>query len=104
MLRNYFVIALRNLFRQKIYSVINIGGLAIGIACSVLLGLYVQSEFSYNKFHKNAENIVVGNLIYDMGDGTKQEVYLTPSALLPTMQEKVAEVKAGLKTLLPWYF
>ena len=104
MLRNYLIIALRNLFRQKIYSVINIGGLAIGIACSVLLGLYVQSEFSYNKFHANAENIVVGNLIYDMGDGTKQEVHLTPSALLPTMKEKVAEVKRGSRLYFPGIF
>ncbi len=57
MLRNYSIIAWRNLLRHKLYSVISISGLAIGMACCILIGLYVQHELSYDRFHKNAHRI-----------------------------------------------
>ncbi|MEX0647318.1 MAG: ABC transporter permease [Balneolaceae bacterium] len=57
MLKNYFKIAFRNIRKQKLYSVINIFGLAIGITCSILIYLFIQDEYSYDKFHKNADNI-----------------------------------------------
>ena len=57
MLRNYFKIAIRNLFRNSIYSTINIGGLAIGIAASILIMLWVWDEVSYNRFHENADQL-----------------------------------------------
>lgn len=60
MIKNYLIIALRNITRQKIYSVINIGGLAIGIACSILLGLYVHNELSYDRLHEKADHIEIG--------------------------------------------
>lgn len=57
MIRNYFKIALRNLKRNKIYSFINIAGLSIGLACAILIILYVKDEVSYDKFHKNVNNV-----------------------------------------------
>jgi putative ABC transport system permease protein len=57
MFKNYFKIALRNLARNKIYSFINIAGLSIGLACAMLIILYVKDEVSYDRFHKNANNI-----------------------------------------------
>ena len=57
MLKNYFKIAFRNLARFKIYSFINIAGLAVGMAVSILIILYIQEELSYDKFHKNADRI-----------------------------------------------
>ncbi|MCH8286932.1 ABC transporter permease [candidate division KSB1 bacterium] len=54
MLRNYIIVAFRNMARQKVYSFINILGLSIGIACSLLVFLYVQDEYSYDKFHENS--------------------------------------------------
>jgi putative ABC transport system permease protein len=57
MLHNYLKIALRNLNRQKIYSLINISGLAIGMASFILIMLYVGDEISYDRFHENANNI-----------------------------------------------
>jgi len=53
MLQNYFKIALRNLQRNAAYSFINISGLAIGIACSILILLWVVDEVSYDRFHTN---------------------------------------------------
>ncbi len=57
MFRNYFKIAFRNLARNKIYSFINIAGLSIGLACAMLIILYVKDEVSYDRFHKNVNNI-----------------------------------------------
>ncbi len=57
MLKNYFKVALRILFNQKTYSFINISGLSIGIACSILIMLWVLNELSYDKFHKKAGQI-----------------------------------------------
>ncbi|MEO7802022.1 MAG: ABC transporter permease, partial [Ginsengibacter sp.] len=57
MIKNYFIIALRNLLRNKVYAFINIAGLSIGLACSMLIILYVKDEVSYDRFHNNASNI-----------------------------------------------
>ena len=57
MLKNYFKITLRNLFKYKGYSIINITGFAIGIACCFLILLFVQDELSYDRYHKNADRI-----------------------------------------------
>lgn len=57
MLKNYFKIAWRNLVKTKGYSAINIGGLAVGMAIAMLIGLWIWDELSYNKYHKNYETI-----------------------------------------------
>ena len=57
MLKNYFKLAWRNLFRNKAFSFSNILGLAIGITCAMLILLWVQNELTYDKFHKKYDNI-----------------------------------------------
>ncbi len=57
MLRNYLKITLRNLLKYKLYSIINIVGLAIGIACCALILLFVQDELGYDRFHEQGANI-----------------------------------------------
>ena len=57
MLRNYIVIAIRNLFRNKLFSIINILGLAIGMAASLLITEFIVSELSYDNFHVNHDRI-----------------------------------------------
>jgi len=56
MFRNYLKIALRSLMKNSVYSFINIGGLAIGIASSMLIFLWVADEFAYDRFHENYNN------------------------------------------------
>ena len=51
MFKNYLTIALRNLSRNKVYAFINIAGLSIGLACAMLILLYVKDEVSFDKFH-----------------------------------------------------
>lgn len=57
MLLSFLKITLRNFWRYKLFSIINITGLTIGLACSILIFLYVRDELSYDKFHNNYENI-----------------------------------------------
>jgi putative ABC transport system permease protein len=57
MLRNYLKIAIRNLVKSQVYSFINIGGLAIGLAVAMLIGLWMHDEFSFNKYHPNYDRI-----------------------------------------------
>ncbi len=57
MLKNYFNIALRNLLKHKFYSLLNILGLSIGLACFMLISLFIQSELSFDQFHEDADRI-----------------------------------------------
>ncbi len=57
MIANYLKVAIRNLLRNKLFSTINILGLAIGMACCMLILLYVQDELSYDRHHENADRI-----------------------------------------------
>ena len=57
MLKNYFKIAWRNLFRHKAFAASNLLGLTIGMTCSILIFLWVHDELSYDRFHKNCDNI-----------------------------------------------
>ena len=65
MLRNFFKVSIRNLIRNKTFSVINILGLSIGMACSVLIFLFIIDELGYDRYHENADNIFrVGQEVY----------------------------------------
>ena len=57
MIKNYFKIAWRNLVKSKGYSALNIGGLAVGMAVALLIGLWMYDEVSFNKYHKNYDRI-----------------------------------------------
>ena len=57
MLKNYLSLAFKNFRKQKMFSLINILGLTVGITCCMLIFLFIMNEFSYDKFHKNGKNI-----------------------------------------------
>ena len=57
MIRNYLKIAWRNLWRSKGFSFINITGLAAGLACFIIIALYVADELSYDRYHEKADRI-----------------------------------------------
>ncbi|MFC2164181.1 ABC transporter permease [Acidobacteriota bacterium] len=67
-IKNYIKIALRNIFRNKLYSFLNIAGLSIGIACFILILFYVQDELSYDRFHEKADRIHRANLTFDASE------------------------------------
>jgi putative ABC transport system permease protein len=57
LIKNYFKTAIRNLTRNKVYAAINIAGIAIGLTAFWMIALYVADEFSYDRFHTNADRI-----------------------------------------------
>ena len=94
MFKNYFTVALRNLLRNKIYAFINIAGLSIGLACSMLIILYVKDEVSYDRFHKNANTIyriVTQGINKDGGKGRKDPN--TGYLQGPRFAQNVSEIK-----------
>lgn len=70
MLKNYLKITFRNLIKQKIYSAINILGLAVGLTGAILIFLFVQNEQSYDRFHENEENLYRVYTIWHEVDGS----------------------------------
>ncbi|HMG89479.1 MAG TPA: ABC transporter permease, partial [Chryseolinea sp.] len=57
MIRNNFILAWRNLGRQKIFSTVNILGLSIGITCCLVISIFVRYELSFDRYHQKAEQI-----------------------------------------------
>ena len=95
MFKNYLKSAFRNLRRNRLYSIINTLGLALGLACCVLIYLYVSDEFSYDKFHENKRDLYqVLRIFYSPTDGkiiSKQST--VPPALGPELPAYFPEVK-----------
>ena len=85
MLRNFFKIAFRNLLRNKGFSVINIAGLAIGMASAILILLWIQNELSYDRFHEKGDRIFTANN-RDKFNGEVWAWNTTPKILGPTMK------------------
>jgi len=98
MLKNYIKIALRNMKRQKGYSFINISGLAIGMACCILILLYVTDELSYDKFHKNRDRIYRINAISSIG-ATSRQYATVPPALAPGLADSIPEIEASTRLM-----
>jgi len=71
MIKNYFKIAWRNISRHKVYTVINVSGLALGICACIVIYLITSYDLSFDKFHPDKERIyrIVGEL--ERSDGTK---------------------------------
>jgi putative ABC transport system permease protein len=93
MFKNYIKVALRNLQRHKGFSFINIAGLAIGIACCLLIFLYVADETSYDKFHDKADRI--HRIISHSTIGGETRVFArAPAAVSVELETSIPEVVA----------
>ena len=88
MLRNYFKIAVRNLLRHKLFSGLNIFGLASGMACSILIFLWVQDEMSFDSFNPGADHIFrLTAKIFD------QEAAVVPPSLAYAIKTQIPAIK-----------
>ena len=86
MYKNYFKIAWRNILRNKTSSFINIGGLAVGMAVVILIGLWIWDELSFNKYHTNYERIaqVMTRGTYEGRIGTNSSLQYPLATVLKT--------------------
>lgn len=88
MFKNYLKIAFRNIVRHKAFAAINIAGLAIGMACSIFILLWVQNELSYDRFHKNADNIY-----RILGDAGGFDAAVNPASMPAELKMKIPAIK-----------
>jgi putative ABC transport system permease protein len=102
MFRNYFKIAVRNLWKNKGLSFINIFGLATGMACSLLIFLFVTDELSYDRFNKDADRIyrVVKDFVND--DGSRLPDATTPPAAAPAIQKEIPGIEHVTRVFPSW--
>ncbi|MGH7494337.1 MAG: ABC transporter permease [bacterium] len=95
MLKNYLKITLRNVFKSKSLSLINLGGMAVGIASSLLILLYVLDELSYDRFHHNHEDIY--RVTAEMSG--RERYATTPPTFARALRSEIPEVKAAARVL-----
>jgi putative ABC transport system permease protein len=100
MIKNYFKIAWRTLVRNKVSSIINIAGLAIGLACVLLIGIYVKDELSYDRFFKDANRIYRVNLDGKMGNDQFLSGH-TPPPAGAALKDNFPEVESYTRVYLP---
>jgi len=96
MIKNFLKIAIRNIYRNKSISLINLAGLSIGITCCILLLLWVNNELSYENFHSNRDNIYRINKKYLMGSEASFN-RTTPFPLASAVKSDFAQVKDAAK-------
>lgn len=100
MLRNYIKIAFRNISRDKAYSFINIFGLSVGVTCCLLLALYIQHEMTFDKHHKDVENIYRVTSI--MGERFDNRVMRTTSApIVWGIKDEIPEIDVVTRLVNP---
>ncbi|MGZ3852459.1 MAG: ABC transporter permease [Flavisolibacter sp.] len=97
MLKNYFKIAWRNLFRNKSFSITNVLGLTIGITCTILILLWVQDEVGYDRFHQNYSSIYKVMATRNFNN----QIFTDPNMVLPlakSIESDVPQVKQAVVT------
>jgi putative ABC transport system permease protein len=94
MARNYLISALRNLARHKLYSIINIAGLAVGLACATFIILFLRDELSYNSWIPDSQNLYRVESTFYMPGRDHDFFPVTPFPVTPTMQQQIPEVVA----------
>ena len=99
MLKNYFKIAIRSLLKSKLFSFINIFGLALGMSCSLLIWLWVKDEISFNTFYPDLDNVYYVHSASDY-KGQKNVGDITPGPWMEVIEKEVPDVKAITK--LTW--
>ncbi len=102
MLKNFLTIAWRNLSRNKIFTVINILGLAIGMACCILVSLFIRDELSYDRQNIYADRIyrVVADFIND--NGSKVPDAATSPALSTAINREIPEIECVARLFPGW--
>lgn len=97
MFKNYFKIAYRNLWKQKTSTAISITGLATGMACCMLIFIYIKDELGFNTFNTNLQNIYGLNWITRQADGQVNIQAASPLPLSPAISPKIPGIQAATR-------
>jgi putative ABC transport system permease protein len=96
MLKNYFIICIRNIRKRKFFAAINLLGMTAGITACLLIALYILDEFSYDRFHANADRIYQVGLHNKFGDTDVRSVSICPP-MADAMMTEIPEVESTLR-------
>jgi len=98
MFKNYLKIAIRNLIKQKIFSTINILGLAVGLTGAILIFLFVRNELSYDRFHENTERLYRVYVTFHKEDGSIDSTFRgVTMPMAPVMEEYFPEITHSIR-------
>ncbi len=100
MFRNYLKIALRTLLKHRLYAGINIVGLALGMACALLIGLWLRDELRYNQFLPNAADTYLVRVNYNFKGGETMTMAYTPGPLQGALERDFPDVAISTKISL----
>lgn len=100
MIKNYLKIAVRNLKKYKAYSFINIFGLTMGMACCILIMLYVQDELSYDRYHEKADRIFRLVDSFDNQGELSRDFALSSAPFAPTLKRDFPEVEDAVRIFM----
>lgn len=100
MLKNYFAIAFRNLAKHKVFSFINIFGLSVGIACCVLLTLYIKDELSYEQHFEDHDRIYRIYSVF-IKDGNEDSFPFTSPPVALSLAEELPEIETATRLISP---
>ncbi len=104
MLKYYILLFVRNLQRQKLFSFINILGLSVGMASALLMYLYVSSELSHDRFHKNADRIYRVNQTFIWGEGNRAQFSSTGPGVSFALADEIPEAEQIVRINTPGDF
>ena len=93
MYKNYLKTALRNLWRSKVFSLINVLGLSVGLACCMLIFLYSKDEISYDRFHERKDDIYRITATISTADGNVNKIGSTGNMPGPHFKEAIPEIE-----------
>ncbi|MFZ6012058.1 MAG: ABC transporter permease, partial [Bacteroidota bacterium] len=97
MIRNYLKIAFRSLWRSKAHTFINVIGLSLGVACCLLIVLFVKDEWTFDRFHARADRIYRAYAIEDWGVNQKFFDTSTPFPMGPALKDNLQEVESMVR-------
>lgn len=103
MLKNYFLIATRFLLKNKLYTFLNLFGLAIGISACLIIFSYVRYQLSYDTFHAQADQVQKLNLVLKI-EGDVKNIAVTPAAVLEDLKEEISAIIDGARVYAPSTF
>ena len=98
MIKNYLKVAWRNLKKNKIFSFINVFGLAIGLTCCMLISLYLYNELSYDIYHKNISRLYQLGTIF-VKEGKEERMANTPAPMANAMQMEFPEIERSTRLM-----
>ena len=97
MLKNYFITTLRNLSRNKVFSIINLSGLSVGLACCMLIFLYAKDETTYDRFHQQATDIYRITSVSHGPDGNTNKMGIVGMMPGPVFHREIPEIKTFVR-------